>query len=130
MRAGTFHRGEQQVLACVWHADRWHLRLRGLLFRAQLQPGQGLLITPCASVHTMGMGYPLDLLFLDRHGRALGWHEAVAPWRSASCKGARSTLEMPIGSLARIVPEVGQMFCWRAPTGLVDVSLPSKEFQA
>lgn len=127
MNTGTLHRGQQQVLHRVWHADRWHQRLRGLLFRAPLQAGEGLLITPCASVHTLGMGYPLDLLFLDRHGCAVGWREAVAPWRSAGCRGARSTLEMPVGSLARIAPESGQVFLWRSGPAAPPAFPPTQE---
>ena len=112
MRTGALTRDHQQLLSCVWHADRWHQRLRGLLLRAPLQPGQGLLITPCSSVHTLAMGYPLDLLFLDRDHRVVGWREAVRPWRGAWCRGAYSTLEMPVNSLRHIAPVLGETFQW------------------
>ncbi|MGF6418589.1 uncharacterized membrane protein (UPF0127 family) [Stenotrophomonas sp. AN71] len=105
-------RGDQQLLSCVWHADRWYQRLQGLLLRAPLQAGQGLLITPCSSVHTLAMGYPLDLLFLDHGQRVVGWREAVRPWRGAWCRGAHSTLEMPVDSLQRIAPMQGEQFQW------------------
>lgn len=114
MKLLALHRGEQCLVPQVWHARRWPQRLRGLLGRAPLRPGQGLLIEPCASVHTFAMGYPLDLLFLSRGGQVLGWREALPPWRAAAQRGARSTLELPAGSLARIAPSAGETLSWRA----------------
>lgn len=113
MRAGAIYRGQEPVLTCVWRADRWHLRLRGLLFRPPLHADEGLLITPCDSVHTLWMGYALDILFLDRNSRAVGWRENLSPWRAAWCRRAHSTLEMRVGSLDRIAPALDQAFEWR-----------------
>jgi len=113
VRTGALQRGGATVLPRVWRAERWHQRLRGLLLRQPLQPGEGLLIEPCDSVHTLGMAYPLDLLFLDREGRVLGWREGLKPWRGAWCRGARMTLEMPVGSLTRLAPVLGQTFRWQ-----------------
>lgn len=112
MKAGVLQREQVPVLRQVWLADRWYLRLRGLLLRAPLRAGEGLLIVPCNSVHTLGMRYALDLLFLDRAGRVVGWRADVKPWRGAWCRGAHSTLEMPAGSLVQIKPELGQPFDW------------------
>ena len=50
-------------------ADRWWLRLRGLIGRPALTHGAGLLLAPCQGVHTLGMRSCLDVLFLDREGR-------------------------------------------------------------
>ncbi|HEX8362899.1 MAG TPA: DUF192 domain-containing protein, partial [Longimicrobium sp.] len=46
-------------------ADRWWLRLRGLLGRPPLATGEGLLLDPCRAVHMLGMQYPLDVAFVD-----------------------------------------------------------------
>lgn len=102
----------------AWRADRWWTRLRGLLFRAPLDAGggEGLLITPCASVHTLGMRYPLDLVFLDRAQRVVGWRQGVAPWRMAACRQATSTLELNAGALAAIQPRLGEHWRWQAHT--------------
>lgn len=113
MKTCALYRDNEPLLHCVWQATHWHQRLRGLLLRPPLQSGQGMLITPCASVHTLGMGYPLDLLFLDEQHRVMGWRGAVAPWRAAGCRGARSTLEMPAGSLQRIEPVLHQTLAFR-----------------
>jgi uncharacterized membrane protein (UPF0127 family) len=46
-------------------AERARERMRGLLRRARLPPGQGLLIPNARSVHSMGMRFPVDVSFLD-----------------------------------------------------------------
>ena len=44
-------------------------RMRGLLGRKGLPPGEGLLITPCNAIHTLGMRFAIDVRFYDRRGR-------------------------------------------------------------
>lgn len=83
----------------VWKAATAWERARGLLGRPPLQPGQALLIEPCASVHTIGMAYPLDLAFIDRHGVVKKLVRGLRPLRFAAGAGARATLEMPPGAL-------------------------------
>src|SRR5215210_694276 len=48
-------------------ASSWR-RMRGLLGRPPLRPGQGLLIVPCRGVHSFGMAYSIDVVHLDRKG--------------------------------------------------------------
>lgn len=43
-------------------------RARGLLGRSRLESGEALLIPRCRQVHTIGMRFPIDVVFLDRHG--------------------------------------------------------------
>jgi uncharacterized membrane protein (UPF0127 family) len=108
----ALYRGTDCLVPQVLHARAWYRRLFGLLVLPRLRKGQGLLIEPCASVHTLGMRYPLDLLFLSRDGQVLGWRESVAPWRAASQRGARSTLELPAGTLAAFSLRVGEQLHW------------------
>jgi uncharacterized membrane protein (UPF0127 family) len=82
-------------------ADGYFSRLRGLLGRKRLEPSEGLLLTRCASVHTFGMGYPLDLVFLDRSCRVIKCCEGVKPCRTASARAAYYTLELSAGTLRR-----------------------------
>ncbi|HST45727.1 MAG TPA: DUF192 domain-containing protein [Luteimonas sp.] len=115
MRCGRIERGDAPPVARAWRAERWWQRLRGLLFRPALSPdgSEALVIVPCASVHTFGMAYPLDLVFLDREGRVCGWREALAPWRMAGCRGARATVELHGGTLARLAPRMGEAWTWQ-----------------
>lgn len=66
-------------------------RLRGLLFRKGFD-GQ-MMICPCHSVHTFGMGECIDVAFLDRHGRVLKSVRQMPPLRVCSQKGACAVVE-------------------------------------
>ena len=81
-------------------ASPWS-RLRGLLGRPPLAAGQALLIVPCQSVHTVGMGYPLDVVHLDRHGVVLRVVRELKPWRFGPLIWrSRMVLELPAGAAA------------------------------
>jgi uncharacterized protein len=67
-------------------------RLLGLALRGR-PPGYALLLPRCRSVHTFGMRFPLDLVWLDRDGRPVRVDEAVPPWRVRSCRRAVAVLE-------------------------------------
>ena len=70
-------------------------RLLGLSWRDRAKAGPGLLIPRCASVHTFGMRFELDLFFLDREGRVLAARRRVPPRRIAWQRGACAVLEIP-----------------------------------
>jgi uncharacterized protein YjbJ (UPF0337 family) len=70
-------------------------RLLGLAFLRLDCASPGLLIPRCASVHTFGMRFALDVVFLDRSGRALREVRGVPPWRVVTCRGADAVLETP-----------------------------------
>jgi hypothetical protein len=67
-------------------------RLLGLALRRR-PPDHALLLPRCRSVHTFGMRFPLDLVWLDGAGRVVRVDEAVPPWRVRSCRGADAVLE-------------------------------------
>lgn len=82
-------------------ALRFHQRLVGLLGREALEPGEGLWIEPCASVHTWFLRFPLDVAFLDREGVVVAIHPALRPFRATPIhRKARAALELPVGTLA------------------------------
>ncbi|MCS6850477.1 MAG: DUF192 domain-containing protein, partial [Gemmataceae bacterium] len=60
-------------------ADGFWSRLLGWQFRSAPPAGHGLLLVPCASVHTFGLRFPIDAVALDRTGRVLAVHRAVPP---------------------------------------------------
>ena len=75
-------------------------RLRGLMFTAELLPGEGLFLSPCNSVHTFFMRYPLDVLFLDGQMQILRCLSCIQPNRiSPLIRGARHAVEMPAGNI-------------------------------
>jgi uncharacterized protein len=76
-------------------------RMKGLLGRSELGPGEGLLLRPASAIHTFFMRFPIDAVFLDRDWRVVGIAGDVAPWRTAGRKGAKAVLELPAGESAR-----------------------------
>ncbi len=79
-------------------ADTRWLRLRGLALRRRSRVRAALLIPDCDSVHTFGMLFRLDVLFLDREGRVLREVCGVVPGRVLRCRGAAAVLEIPEGA--------------------------------
>lgn len=76
-------------------AKGFRTRLRGLAFRDRDETGPGLLIPGCASVHTFGMRFGLDLHFFDEEGRVISVRRRVPPRRLVWQRGARAVLEIP-----------------------------------
>ena len=70
-------------------------RLLGLAFLEAGQAGEGLLIPRCRSVHTFGMRFDIDLVFLDADARVIELRRAVPPWRVVRCGEAEAVLELP-----------------------------------
>lgn len=79
-------------------ADTSATRRKGLLGKASLEPGEGLWITPCEAVHTIGMRFRIDVLFLSRDKKVLKIRHAMPSWRLAGCLQAHSVLELPAGA--------------------------------
>jgi protein-S-isoprenylcysteine O-methyltransferase Ste14/uncharacterized membrane protein (UPF0127 family) len=78
-------------------------RLRGLLGTTRLDPGDGLWLVPCRQVHTIGMRYPIDVVFLDGTRRVVRRVSALSPGRlSPRVVAAHSVLELPAGTLEKV----------------------------
>jgi len=75
-------------------------RMRGLLGRAGLEPGTGMLIDAAPSVHMFFMRFPIDVVFIDRDRIVVGVRHRLAPWRVAGARHAVAALELPAGAAA------------------------------
>jgi uncharacterized membrane protein (UPF0127 family) len=97
--AQAFNRTRQAYLATALAvADTHWTRLRGLLGLAadDFRNGSGLWIVPCHGVHTLGMGFPIDVVYLDRGMTVIDVQPGVRPWRFAPVRRqAQSVLELP-----------------------------------
>jgi hypothetical protein len=80
-------------------ADRGERRRKGLLGRTGLAAGEGLWIVPCEAVHTFGMQFPIDLVYLDRKSRVIKTRSDVRPGRLSACLSAHSVVELPSGTV-------------------------------
>jgi len=94
-------------------ADRWWLRLQGLLGWPPLGAGAGLLLTPCRAVHMFGMSYPVDVAFVNRRGAVVAVYHRLAPGqRSRWHEAAACGVELPAGTLARTGTREGDTLAW------------------
>jgi uncharacterized membrane protein (UPF0127 family) len=90
-------------------AERTFARMKGLLGRTGLGPGQGMLITPAPSVMTFFMRFPIDVVFLDRDRTIVGIRHSLVPWRVAGAKRAVAALELPAGTAEACGLELGEV---------------------
>ena len=95
----AFNQTRQAYLATALAVANTHWsRLRGLLglSSSDFRNGSGLWIVPCHGVHTLGMGFPIDVIYLDRAMTVIHIQTALQPWRFAAVRSkAASVLELP-----------------------------------
>jgi hypothetical protein len=92
--------GAQIAVAEV--ADTSISRMIGLLGRAGLEAGTGMVLKPCNMIHTWFMRFPIDVLFVSDDGMIVRAIEALRPFRMAwGGRRASQTIELPVGTLAR-----------------------------
>lgn len=96
-------------LATVELAVSAMTRARGLLGRSGLERGRALWLTPCRSIHTIGMRFTIDVVFVDRDWRVLKMFATLPPMRLA-WGGFRSigALEFAAGESGRLGLAPGQ----------------------
>ena len=108
LRVLVRNRTRQTVLATGADvADTAGKRRTGLLKHERLEPGEGLWIVPCESVHTFFMKFPIDLVYLDRAKKVRKVRSAVPAWRLSMCLAAHSILELPAGVIEQTGTAVG-----------------------
>lgn len=88
-------------------------RLGGLLVLVPLNINQALWITPCNSVHTFGMKYALDLVYIDKNDNVRDLVSGVKPWRMSFCLQAKSVMELTSGSLHFLDIQRGDSCKWQ-----------------
>ncbi len=94
-------------------ADSYLRRLIGLLGKTQrwARLGTGLWIVPSRGVHTIGMLFPIDLIFLNKQKEVVHLEEHVRPFRISKVSlKASSVLELPAHTIYRSGTKVGDRF--------------------
>ena len=91
-------------------ANTFFGRLRGLLGRSELKPGEALVIEPCNSIHTFGMRFSIDALFLDGDSRVVALRRCLRPYRFTRIFGkARRVVELPVSTIEKSQTRVGDL---------------------
>jgi uncharacterized membrane protein (UPF0127 family) len=92
-------------------------RMKGLIGHSaeEFIPGKAFWIVPSEGIHTFGMRFPIDAVYLDSKGKVLKLYHSLAPYRFAAVMlKAHSVLELPPGTLAPTGTQVGDMLEFRA----------------
>ncbi len=98
-----------QLASSIETADRRSSRNKGLLGRDQLAAGCGLWIVPCRAIHTIGMRFAIDVLYLGSDHRVRRICHSIPPWRLSGCILAHSVIELAAGTLASSRIEVNDL---------------------
>lgn len=107
MQAISVHLPDGRPLAArAWASTSTFERAQGWLKRDRVEDGEGLLIVPCNSIHTFGMRFAIDVVYLDRRGRVLKLARAMrpgrvalGPWSGLLLPWTVRVLELPAGTL-------------------------------
>lgn len=110
MQALSIHCQDGRPLALqAWASTNTYERVQGWLKRESVEPGEGLLIVPCGSIHSFGMRFSIDVVYLDRQGTVLKLAPQVkpgrlswGPWRGLFLPWTVQALELPAGTLAAL----------------------------
>jgi uncharacterized membrane protein (UPF0127 family) len=99
------------VTQCARIADNPWTKLIGLLRDKTLEYGDGMWLEPCNSIHSIGMRFVFDAIFLDKNLRVVHLVRQMKPWRiSRMVFSARSVLEVPAGMIHQSATEIGDQF--------------------
>ncbi len=79
-------------------------RMRGLLGRSSLPPGEGMLFRPAGSIHMLFMRFAIDAVFCDRDLRVIDVVPGLRPWRFAGRRGAKVVIELAEGAGSGLRP--------------------------
>ena len=102
MREVVVERSDGTVVCeCCAVADGPFTRMKGLLGRKSLPPGEGILLRPASSIHMWFMRFAIDAVFLDDDLRVLRVVAGLRPWRIAAQRGAKAVLELSAGEAQR-----------------------------
>jgi uncharacterized protein len=116
----VFNRTRQAFLSLgVSIADTHWARLQGLIGRLRLRCDDGLWVVPSQGVHTIGLTFPIDVVYLDDHSRVVDVIEHLGPFRTGPLRRrSRSVLELPTRSVFCSNTQIGDEFLICSPEEL------------
>ena len=112
----VFRREDDGAVVCerCMVADTMLRRLRGLLGKRELSPGDGIVLRPGWSVHTAFMLFPIDVAFVDADQVVVKVVQNLRPFRASVCRGARDVVELAAGEAERRRLRTGDRLTWAA----------------
>jgi uncharacterized membrane protein (UPF0127 family) len=105
MNDAVITKGDGTVVSDRCHvADTPLVRMRGLLGRSGLEPGESMLFRPAGSIHMLFMRFAIDVVFCDQDLVVLKVVSGLRPWRMASARGAKVVIELAEGAATGLRP--------------------------
>lgn len=99
---------DKELAGSLQVADSLLQRMKGLLGRNAMANGEGLWIKPCMGVHTFGMRFPIDVIFLDGEHAVIAFKSRLVPNRLTPIYAkAASVLELPAGMIEKTATKPG-----------------------
>ncbi len=114
MKSGQVHINTtppRHIPQVLFTTNAWE-RMRGLIGKKPLTGDQGLWISPCPSVHTIGMSAAIDVVFISKQGHIKKVAHNLRPFRFAACAGAWAVLELAAGRAKQMQMIPGLQLTW------------------
>lgn len=112
MKTAVLLKGDVRLVETVELADNLISRMVGLLGRPALGEQRAMYISPCNSIHTFFMRFPIDLIFLNSEMVVTRFVRAVKPWRMVlGGAGAANVIEIESGWFSPDAIAVGDKVC-------------------
>lgn len=112
---------ESFLSLAVGIADTHWSRLRGLLGRLRLKSGEGLWVVPSRGIHTIGVLFPIDLVYLDQRNRVVHLVEQLGTFRISPIRtDATSVIELKAGTIRASRTQVGDYLLICSPDQLAE----------
>jgi uncharacterized membrane protein (UPF0127 family) len=99
---------------CATHANSFLTRLQGLLGKKALPPGQGLIISPSNWVHSLGMKFPIDVIYLSKKKEILYTQTLKRNKLTTPVRDSYYVLELPQGMIHATDSQVGDQLSFQA----------------
>lgn len=102
-------RTQRVVAARATMARTWRSRMVGLLGRRTIADGEALILPGCRSIHTWGMQFPIDVIFIDSAWRIVKVRERLGPWHLVCpVRGAWGVIETAPGTIQQFALAAGE----------------------
>jgi uncharacterized membrane protein (UPF0127 family) len=97
-------------------ADTHLSSLKGLLGKRKLKNDEGIWVIPSQGIHTIGVLFPIDVIYLDANRKVIHLVEHLRPFRLGPIKvGCESVLELPVRTIYASNTQIGDSFLIRSP---------------
>ncbi len=116
--------GGEVIAGKVREAKSFFARMKGLLGVKKIGNDEGMLLTPCRQVHTFGMKFDIDVLFLSKTGEIIHMEASMAPDNAGPfIKDCYQVLELKSGEAGKKKIAVGKRVAFDRLTEPMDRSV-------